>query len=531
MKKRISMILCMILVLQALIVPAYAVDDMPGLNYQIVLNVLDESKKAAVKFDQGDTVLVEVVLNSIGTNAAPLYAVQGKLNFDHYSMSYSSCTLASGFQMSTQTDAVTFAFLDRTGAGQNVDNSYLIGTFRFVAEDEGTIDLTIDDFQLTNRDATTRNVDSSAIQTVIIGSGVRPTNKSALLSDINAAEADLASAVVSDENLSLVYPAFRVTSAVAKTFRSGIDSAKLVYNNLSASNENIDDAIGALSQAHDQFKTQKIYGKEKSTSTNKDRVTVTASSGEHGSINPSSISQTVYSGTSVTIISIPDDGYVVEYVYVNGEKFEGSEIFSIPSLTHDTVVKVTFCWKNPFTDVVKGAWYHGAVEYAIKGGLFNGTSKTSFEPDSKMTRAMLVSVLYRLAGESAVKVENSFSDVPSNEWYSDAIYWSNSNDIVGGYGNGIFGTNDSITRQDMVVILYRYAKNRGYDVSTDAGNKLLSYEDNFKVSEYATSAMQWAVDNELIQGTSKNILSPQGTATRAQVAAILMRFVEKTVIK
>jgi len=532
MKKRISIILCMILVLQALIVPAYAVDDMPGLNYQIVLNVFDESGKAAVKFDQGDTVLVEVVLKSIGTNAAPLYAVQGKLNFDHYSMSYSSCTLASDFQMSTQTDTVTFAFLDRTGAGKNVENSYLIGNFKFVAESEGTIDLTIDDFQLTNSDATTRNVDSSAIQTVIIGSGVRPTNKSALLSDINAAEADLASAVVSDENLSLVYPAFRVTSAVAATFRSDIDSAKLVYNNLSASNDNIDDAIDVLSQAHDQFKSQKIYGTKQSTSTNKTtKVTVTASAGEHGSINPSSISQTVYSGTSVTIISIPDDGYMVEYVYVNGEKFDGTEIFSISSLTHDTVVKVTFCWKNPFTDVVKGAWYYDAVEYAIKGGLFNGTSQTSFEPESKMTRAMLVSVLYRIAGEPSVTVENSFIDVPDNEWYSDAIYWSNSNDIVGGYGNGIFGTNDSITRQDMAVILYRYAKNYGYDVSIDVDNKLLSYEDNFKVSEYATSAMQWAVENELIQGTSKNILLPQGTATRAQVATIMMRFIEKTVIE
>lgn len=529
MKKRISMILCMILVLQALIVPAYAVDDMPGLNYQIVLNVFDESGKAAVKFDQGDTVLVEVVLKSIGTNVAPLYAVQGKLNFDHYSMSYSSCTLASDFQMSTQTDTVTFAFLDRTGAGKNVDNSYSIGTFKFVAENEGTIDLTIDDFQLTNSDATTRNVDFSAIQTVTIGSGVRPTNKSTLLSYINVFEADLASAVVSDENLSLVYPAFRVTSAVAATFRSDIDSARLVYNDLSASNDNIDDAIGSLSQAYDQFKTQKIYGTKQSR--NKTKVTVVASSGEHGSINPSSISQTVYSGTSVTIISIPDDGYMVEYVYVNGEKFDGSEIYSIPSVTHDTVVTVTFCWKNLFTDVVKGAWYYDAVDYAIKGGLFNGTSKTSFEPESKMTRAMLVSVLYRIAGEPSVTVENSFIDVPDNEWYSDAIYWSNSNDIVGGYGNGIFGTNDSITRQDMAVILYRYAKNHGYDVSTDVNNKLLSFEDNFKVSEYATSAMQWAVDNELIQGTSKNILSPQGTATRAQVATILMRFVEKNVIK
>lgn len=530
MKKRISMILCMIIVLQALIVPAYAVDDMPGLNYQIVLNVFDESGKKAVKFDQGDTVLVEVVLNSIGANVAPLYAVQGKLNFDHYSMSYNSCTLASDFQMSTQTDTVTFAFLDRTGAGKNVDNSYLIGTFKFVAENEGTIDLTIDDFQLTNSDATTRNVDSSAIQTVIIGSGVRPTNKSALLSDINAAEADLASAVVSDENLPLVYPAFRVTSAVAKTFRSDIDSARLVYNNLNASNDNIDDAIDALSQAHEQFKAQKIYGTKKATSTNKTKVKVTASAGEHGSISPSSISQTVNRGTSVTIISIPDDGYMVEYVYVNGEKFDGSEIFSIPSLTHDTVVKVTFCWKNQFTDVVKGAWYYDAVEYAIKGGLFNGTSKTSFEPESYMTRAMLVSVLYRIAGEPAVKVENNFIDVPDNEWYSDAIYWSNLNNIVGGYGDGIFGTNDSITRQDMAVILYRYAKNQGYDVSAVVGNKLLSYNDAFKVSEYATSAMEWAVDNELIQGTSKDILSPQGTATRAQVAAILMRFVEKMVI-
>jgi len=534
MKKKISMILCMILVLQALIVPAYAVDDMPGLNYQIVLNIFDESGKAAVKFDQGDTVLVEVVLKSIGTNVAPIYAVQGKLNFDSYSMSYSSSTLASDFQVSTQTDKVTFAFLDRTGAGKNVENSYVIGNFKFVAKAEGTSNLTIDDFQLTNSDATTRNVDSSAIQTVIIGSGVRPTSKSALLSDINSAEADLASAVVSDENLSLVYPAFRVTLAVAATFRSNIDSARLVYNNLSASNENIDDAIGALSQAHEQFKTQKIYGTKKSnnsTTTNVVKVTVTASSGEHGSINPSSISQTVNSGTSVTIISIPDDGYMVEYVYVNGEKFDGSEIFSIPSVTHNTVVKVTFCWKNPFTDVEKGAWYHDAVEYALKAGLFKGTSTTTFEPNSTMTRAMIVKVLYSLAGEPAVTGENSFSDVSSSDWYADAVYWANSNDIVGGYGNGLFGTNDSITRQDMVVIMYRYAKNNGYDVSIGDDTNISKYNDTSEISEYAIPAMQWAIGTGLIKGTSENILSPVGTTTRAQVAAILMRFVEKAVIE
>ena len=180
-------------------------------------------------------------------------------------------------------------------------------------------------------------------------------------------------------------------------------------------------------------------------------------------------------------------------------------------------------WENPFTDVKDGDWFYEAVEFVVKNGLFIGTGDTAFSPDTSMTRAMLVTVLYRLEGKPAVTGTNSFTDVEDGEWYTDAVIWANANSIVTGYGEGLFGTNDPITREQLAVILYNYAKHKGYDVTKTAS--LESYTDASDISGWAADAMKWANVEGIIIGRTASTLDSGGNATRAEVAAIMQRFV------
>ena len=176
-----------------------------------------------------------------------------------------------------------------------------------------------------------------------------------------------------------------------------------------------------------------------------------------------------------------------------------------------------------FSDVSEKAWYYEAVEYAVENGLMNGVGGGKFDPEGTMTRAMLVTVLWRYEGEPA-EGENSFTDVPNGTWYTEAVAWAAANGIVGGVGNGKFDPNGIITREQMATILFRYAQKRGFD--TSKRGDLSVFPDSGKVSSWAKDAMRWAVAEQIING-SDGYLLPQGNATRAQVAALLMRFINK----
>ena len=179
-------------------------------------------------------------------------------------------------------------------------------------------------------------------------------------------------------------------------------------------------------------------------------------------------------------------------------------------------------WQNLFKDVTKDDWFFDAVKYASEHQLFKGTSDTAFSPDLAMTRAMLVTVLYRLDGEPKVDTKNIFSDVKDGAWYSDTILWASENKIAAGYGDSLFGPDDNVTREQLAVILYNYAQYKDADVT--AGGDLLAFGDASKVSSWAADAMKWAVGKGLISGITKTTLDPKGNATRSQVATILMRY-------
>lgn len=176
----------------------------------------------------------------------------------------------------------------------------------------------------------------------------------------------------------------------------------------------------------------------------------------------------------------------------------------------------------PFADVADGTWYTDAVRYVYQHGLMTGTSEDRFSPDVTTNRAMLVTILYRLEGSPAVSGGVSFPDVAAGQWYADAVAWASANGIVNGYDNGSFGPDDTITRDQMATIFYRYASYKSYDMSASAA--LGGYSDAAKVSPYAADAMGWAIGAGLITGTSDTTLSPAGSATRAQAAVILARF-------
>ena len=181
-----------------------------------------------------------------------------------------------------------------------------------------------------------------------------------------------------------------------------------------------------------------------------------------------------------------------------------------------------------FIDLDKDGWYYGEVKTAVEKGLFNGTGKDTFEPNTNMNRAMFVTVLYRLAGSPEVTAESTFTDVvfdkenAAKNWYYNAVIWAAQNKLVAGYGNDQFGPMDNVTRQDMVTILYRYAKFAKMDVAGEAD--LSVFTDAKDIADYALPAMKWAVAGEIVKGMGDGTVAPKALSTRAQVAAVFVRF-------
>lgn len=188
--------------------------------------------------------------------------------------------------------------------------------------------------------------------------------------------------------------------------------------------------------------------------------------------------------------------------------------------TTDIVTDIETC---PFGDV-SNHWAYEAVKYVYANSLMQGTNEVIFAPDGNMSRAMLVTVLYRMANPEGTEYTHSFSDVPEGQWYSDAVAWAASNEIVSGITSTEFAPDSDISREQMALVIYRFAKMQGYDV-TDKSD-ISNFADKDDVSDWALDAIKWANKAELINGTSKTLLSPKATATRAQVAAIIMRFCE-----
>ena len=262
----------------------------------------------------------------------------------------------------------------------------------------------------------------------------------------------------------------------------------------------------------------------------------------HGSVS-ANVNQ-AKAGEQVTITVNPEEGYRTAEVNVtdgNGnavkviDNGDGTYTFTMP----DTSVTVTpgfekdggtacprddTCPITPFTDTDKNEWYHDGVHWAIEKGIMNGTGENTFEPLTSTTRAMIVTMLWRMEGSPQVDDSFTFTDVPDGQWYTDAVKWAAANDIVTGYNEDEFSPADQVTREQIVTILYRYAQFKGADASGGETAYLNGYTDARDIAGWAVNAFRWAVDAGIILGMSDTILSPKTDAVRAQVATILMRF-------
>ena len=242
---------------------------------------------------------------------------------------------------------------------------------------------------------------------------------------------------------------------------------------------------------------------------------------------------TATAGNDGTVTITPDEGYKIGKITVNGEEVAIPADGKLSGLDKNVKVVVTFdkieevpAIIGSFEDVLADAWYAEAVQYALDNGIMNGTGATTFAPNESTTRAMIVTMLYRLEGEPDIDGESlgyPFADVDANAYYGDPVYWARLHGIVNGVSGTSYAPDDAITREQLAAILYRYALYKGYD--TSVGDMLLAgHTDADQISAYAAAAMQWANGNGLITGRTDTTLVPQGTATRAEVATILMRF-------
>ena len=264
---------------------------------------------------------------------------------------------------------------------------------------------------------------------------------------------------------------------------------------------------------------------------------VSVDSGKNGKVTVSP--QRAEKGETVTITVKPDEGYELDELTVtdkNGDsvkvtyKDDNKYTFKMPGSA--VTVEATFqavkeeSPVDAFLDINTGAWYYDAVKYAVENGLMSGTGTYTFEPNTTLSRGMIAQMLYALEGKPSVSATNSFTDVSVNDWYAKAASWTQSKGIITGYNDGRFAPNDPLTREQLALILYNYAQSKGYDTSAKAD--LSKYVDGSSTSAWAQTAMTWAVGEGLLSGRGLNMLYPTGTATRAEVAQIMMNFCENT---
>ena len=240
-------------------------------------------------------------------------------------------------------------------------------------------------------------------------------------------------------------------------------------------------------------------------------------------------------GSLVTITLAPDDGYVLEELTVTDAagtpialtpvsdtrytfRMPAGQVSIAASFVPDSAISGL-----PFTDVSAGDWFYEAVQFVVSRGMMSGTSSSTFQPDLNLSRSMIATILWRLEGAPTGN-STRFADVPDGQWYTEAVNWAAAHGLVNGYGNRIFGPGDAITREQMAVILYQYARFMEYDSAVPGD--LSRFADGDQTSDWARDAVMWAVGNGLLSGKDSGLLDPKGTATRAEVATILMRFVE-----
>lgn len=325
---------------------------------------------------------------------------------------------------------------------------------------------------------------------------------------------------------------------VAKSIKFTVNTDNKTFNaakNIVAGSNTTVKVTGESSPYTYEFTyTKPSSGSSGGSSSGKTTYKVTTSAVNNGGVNASPSS--AEKGAVITITLSPDKGYKLDKLTVTDgsgktvstvKKSDTVYTFTMPASAVKVGVSYVKATETPsktkFNDVSANDWFASAVDYVTGKGMMNGTADNTFSPKANTTRGMVVTVLYRLENQPSTSAA-SFTDVASGAYYANAVAWANANGIVSGYGSGKFGPNDKVTREQLAAILYRYAQYKKYDVS--GAKSLDGYTDAQSVSSYAVPALQWANAAGIVTGKSGSKLDPKGNATRAEVAAMLMRFCE-----
>ena len=257
--------------------------------------------------------------------------------------------------------------------------------------------------------------------------------------------------------------------------------------------------------------------------------------GKHGEVTVSP--KRADKGDTIKITVEPEEGYEIDKIKAFDEDDEEIKLtekadnkFTFKMPASDVDVEVSFKEKEnkeedkhvmPFIDVPANIWYRNAVQYVYENGIMSGTSDITFSPDMATTRGMIVTILYRLEGMPKTGTANGFTDVPVGAYYEDAVAWASANNIVSGYGNGLFGPEDKVTREQMAVIIYNYHKAMGKDVSNIEGMRIYEFTDYESISDWAVTAVRYCLNAGIFNGNADGTLNPKGNVTRAELAVII----------
>lgn len=367
-----------------------------------------------------------------------------------------------------------------------------------------------------------------SVPAAAIESKVYPTLQAAVDSAKNDDIIDLYKDVAADT---------KVTVAKTIKFKIATNSKTFAKENIAAGANTTVKVTGDASPYTYEFTyTKPSSGSSGGSSSGKTTYKVTTSAVNNGGVNASP--SNAEKGATITITLSPDKGYKLDKLTVTDgsgktvstvKKSDTVYTFTMPASAVKVGVSYVKATETPsetkFNDVSANDWFASAVDYVTGKGMMNGTADNTFSPKANTTRGMIVTVLYRLENQPSTSAA-SFTDVASGAYYANAVAWANANGIVSGYGSGKFGPNDKVTREQLAAILYRYAQYKKYDVSVGEDTDILSYDDAQSISSYAIPAIQWACGAGVVTGKSGSKLDPKGNATRAEVAAMLMRFCE-----
>ncbi len=368
-----------------------------------------------------------------------------------------------------------------------------------------------------------------SVPAAAIESKVYPTLQAAVDSAKNDDIIDLYKDVAADTKVTVPKPINFKVDTNGKKF----DAAK---NIVAGSNTTVKVTGESSPYTYEFTYTKPSSGSSGGSSSGKTTYKVTTSAVNNGGVNASPSS--AEKGAAITITLSPDKGYKLDKLTVTDgsgktvstvKKSDTVYTFTMPASAVKVGVSYVKATETPsetkFNDVSANDWFASAVDYVTGKGMMNGTADNTFSPKANTTRGMVVTVLYRLENQPSTSAA-SFTDVASGAYYANAVAWANANGIVSGYGSGKFGPNDKVTREQLAAILYRYAQYKKYDVSVGEDTNILSYDDAQSISSYAIPAIQWACGAGVVTGKSGSKLDPKGNATRAEVAAMLMRFCE-----